>query len=109
MGVACSFADIHDVNNLVRHPGFIGHPVSIRELFLDQVDREENLVLLKKFIVPGFMSTLADNIFGFEQIAALMQDLSFSSFLVLFSQRGAIGSQDVTGLLECFGRVDWSS
>ena len=106
MSVAGSFADIHDVNDLVCHLGFIGHPVGIRKLFLDQVDREEKLVLQKEFIVSGFMPTLADNVLGFEQIAALMQNLSFGGFLILFPQRGTIGSQDVAGLLECPGRID---
>ena len=80
MSVAGSFADIHDVNDLVRHLGLICHPVSICELFLDQVDREEKLVLQKEFIVSGLVATFADNVFSLEQIAAFVQDLSFSSF-----------------------------
>ena len=95
MRVACSFADIHDVNDLVRHLGFIGHPVGICELFFDQVDREEKLVLQEEFIVSGLVATFAYNIFGLEQITTLMQDLSLGGFLILFPQRRAIGSQDM--------------
>lgn len=90
MCVAGIFADIHDINDFLCHPGLIGHSVSIGQLFLDQVDREEELVFQKEFVIPGFMAALANNILGLEQFAALMQDLSFRGFLILFPQRGSI-------------------
>ena len=106
MSISGSFADIHNVTDLVCHLSFVGHPIGFCKLFLDQVDREEKLVLQKKFVVSGFMSALADNIFGLEQVAAFMQGLSLGGFFILLFQRGTIGRQDVAGSLECFGRFN---
>ena len=92
MRVASCFTDIHDINDLLGHPGFIGHPVSIGQLFLDQVNREQELVFHEEFIVSGLMAAFTDDILCLEEIAALMQDLSFSGFLILLSQRGSASS-----------------
>ena len=84
MSVAGGFTDVHDINDFLGHFGFIGHPVSIGQLFLDQVNREQELVFQEQFIVSGLMAAFTDDILCLEEIAALMQDLSFSSFLVFF-------------------------
>ena len=72
MRVPGGFTDIHDINDFLSHLGLIGHPVSIRELFLDQVEREEKLVFQEQFIVSGLMTAFTDNNFGLEQVTSLV-------------------------------------
>ena len=87
MSVASSFTDIYDVNDLVRHLCFIGHAVSICELFLDQIDSEEELVFQEQFIVSGLMAAFTDDILCLEEIAALIGIGKESSHPVLAISR----------------------
>ena len=72
MNVTSSFTDSHNVNDLLGHSGFIGHPVSISQLFLDQINREQELVFQEQFIVSGLMAAFTDDILCLEEIAALI-------------------------------------
>lgn len=85
MNVTSSFTDIHNVNDLLGRSGFIGHPVSIGQLFLNQINREQELVFQEQFIVSGLMAAFTDDILCLEEIAALfagsfLQRLPYPSF-----------------------------
>ena len=91
MSVAGGFTDVHDINDFLGHFGFIGHPVSIGQLFLDQVNREQELVFHEEFIVSGLMAAFTDDSLSLEEIAPLMQNLSFGGLLILLSECRSAG------------------
>ncbi len=86
--VGC-FADIYDIYDRISHFSFIGHGISSRQLFLDQIKGKQQFVFQQEGIVLFFITTLAFYVLCFEKETALMNNSFGCSILVFLLKRGA--------------------
>lgn len=106
MTVAGGLADVHDVNDLLRHAGFVCVLVSVVQFFLDEVEGEQESIFPKKCIVLLFITTLADDISRAEERTAVVNDAAGLGIQILLLERRTLGHEDIPGFLQSLGRFD---
>ena len=63
MTVSGCTAGIHDPGDVIRHTGFISAGVGKRQTLLNQIKREQKLVLTEKFVISCFITLFPDVLF----------------------------------------------